>query len=89
MITLEGIQKIHPRVSHHGIHQLVNPRDGRGVIWVNIIQISEVHKDMPLFILLFYHHNISQPLGIQDLLNGSSLFQLVYLYPYCLSVLFR
>ena len=88
MVTLEGIEKIHPGVSHHGIHQLVNPRDGKGVLWANIIQINEVHTDTLLPILLLHHHSISQPLGIQDLLNGSSLFQLVYLYPYCLGVLY-
>ena len=71
------------------IHQLINPRVGKGVLWVNLIQISEVHTHTPLPILFLYYHSISQPLGVEDLLNCSSLFQLVYFYPYCFDMLFR
>ena len=88
MVTLEGVQKTHSRVSHHGIHQLVNSRDGKGVFRANSIQINEVHTDSPLPILLLNHHSVSQSLGIKYLLNGFSLFQLVYLYYYCLVVIF-
>ena len=88
MVTLEGVQKTHSRVSHHGIHQLVNSRDKKRVFWANSIQISEVHVDSPLPILLLNHHSVGQSLGIEDLLNGFSLFQLVYLYPYYLGVIF-
>ena len=88
MVTLEGVQKTYPRVSHRGIHQLVNSRDGKWVFWANSIQTSEVHADSPLPILLLNHHSVGQLFGIKDLLNGFSLFQLVYLYPYCLGVIF-
>ena len=53
----------------------------------NLIQISEIHTHTPLPIFLLYYHSVSQPVGVKDLLNCSSLFQLVYFYPYCLSVL--
>ena len=49
------------------------------------IQNFEVHVDSPLPNLLLNHHSVGQPLGIEDLLNGFSLLQLVYLYPYCLA----
>ena len=66
----------------------VNSRDGKGVFWANFIQISEVHADLPLPTLLLNHQSVGQPLGIKDLLNCFSLFQLVYLYPCCLGVIF-
>ena len=74
---------------HCCIHQLINPTDGKGVLQANLIQISEVHAHILLPILLLYYHSISQLLGVVDLLNCSSSFQLVYFYPYCLNMLFR
>ena len=58
MVPLEGVQETHPRVSYHGIHQLVNSKNGESVFWANFIQISEVHVDSLLPILLFNHHSV-------------------------------
>ena len=88
MVTLKGIQETHPRVSHHGILQMVNSKNGERVFWENFIQICKVHADLPLPILLLHHHSVGQPLEIEDLLNGSNLLQLVYLYPYRIGVIF-
>ena len=49
----------------------------KGVFWANFIQVSEVHADSPLPILLLNQHSVGQPLEIEDLINGSSLLQLV------------
>ena len=73
---------------YYCIYQLINPGEGKKVLRANLIQISEVHTYTPLPILLLYYHSISQPLGVEDLLNCSSLFQLVYFYPYCFGMLF-
>ena len=74
---------------HCCIHQLVNPKEGKGALWANLIQISEVHTHMLLPIVLLYYHSISQSLEVEDLLNCSSLFQLVYFYLYYFGMLFR
>ena len=79
MVTLEDIQETLSKVSHRGIYQLVNFKNREGVFWANFIQISEVHANSPLPIFLLKHHSVDQPLGIEDLLNGSCLLQFVYL----------
>ena len=88
MVTLKGIQETHPRMSHRGVHQLVNSRNGEGVSWVDFVQVSEIQAHSPFPIFLFNHYYVGQPLGIENLLDGSSLLQLVYHYPDYLDMIF-
>ena len=89
MVTLKGIQETHPRMSHHGVHQLVNSRNKEGVFWADFVQVSEIHAHLPFPVFVFNHYYVSQPLEAENLLNGSSLLQLIHLCPDCLDVIFR
>ena len=80
MASLKGIQEAHPGMAHSGIHQLVYSRHGKRVLGASFIQICEVHTYPPLPILLLHYHCISQPLRVENFLNGPSLLKLVHLY---------
>ena len=88
MVTLKGIQETHLRMSHHFVYQLVNSRNGEGVFWEDFVQVSEIHAHLPFPIFLFNHYCVGQPFGVENLLNGSSLLQLIHLCSDCLGVIF-
>ena len=87
MVSRESIKRTHPKVSEGGIYQLVYPWDREGVFRTGLIEISEVHTNPPLPIILFYYHSVSQPLRIENLLYCPSLFQLVGFFFYYIGML--
>ena len=88
MVILKGIQETHLRMSHRGIHQLVNSRNGEGILWADFVQVCKIHAHLPLPVFLFNHYYVGQPFEVEDFLNCSSLLQLVHLYPEYLGVVF-
>ena len=88
MVTLKSIQEIHLMMSYRSIHQLVNSRNGEGVLWTDFVQVRKIHTHSPLPVFLFSHYYVGQPLGVENFLNSSSLLQLVHLYPDCLGMVF-
>ena len=88
MVILKGIQETDPKMSHRGIHQLVNSRNGEVVFWVDFVQFNKIHAHSPLPIFLFNHYCVGQPLEVEDLLNRSSPLQLIHLCPDYLSLVF-
>ena len=58
VISLEGIQKTHPRMTHGCIHQLVYLRYGKWILGTSLIEIREVHAHLPLPSLLLHHHYV-------------------------------
>ena len=77
MISLESIKKTYPRVPEGGVYQLVYPWNKEWIFRTSFIEISEVHTNLALPILLFYYHNVSQPFWIENFVYCPSLFQLV------------
>jgi len=73
----------------NGPSLLVNFRNGEWVFWTGFIQVNEVHAHLPFPIFLLNYYCVGQPLGIENLLNGLSLLQLLYLCLNCLGVIFE
>ena len=57
MVTLKGIQETHLRMSYRGIHQLVNSRNGEGVVWADFVQVCKIptHSLLPIFLVDHYY----------------------------------
>ena len=89
VISLEGIQETHPRMTYGCIHQLVYLRHGKWILGASLIEVREVHAHLPLSSLLFYHHRIGQLLRIKNFLDSLSLFELGHFTPNRLGVLLR
>ena len=88
MITLENVQKTHPLVPIGGIYQLIDLRHRKRVLWACSVQVSEVHANSPLAVLLFYHYGICKPLRKENLLYCASLLQPPNLLPNSFDMLF-
>ena len=73
MVPLKGIQETHPRMSHRGVHQLVNSKNREGVFWAGFVQVCKIHTHSPLLVFLLNHYRVSQPLRVNDFLNISNL----------------
>ena len=86
MIPLESIQETYLRMSYYCINQLVNLRNGEGILQADFIQIHEIHTYTSFPIFLLYYHGISQPLGVKDFLDCPCLLKLVHFNLYCLSM---
>ena len=89
VVSLEGIQKAHPRMAYSCIHQLVHPRHGKRVFWTGLIQICEVYTYSPLSILLLHHYSIGQPVRVKHLFNSLSLLMFDYLVLDSIKIVFR
>ena len=79
MISLKDIQKAHPRITYHRIHQLIYLRHRERVFRTSLIKICKVHTHAPLSHFLFHHHCISQPLEIKHLFDSPCLLEFCYL----------
>ena len=88
MIPLKSIQEAHRRVSVCCIHQLVNSRNGEGILWANFIQIREIYAHTPFPIFLLHHHSIGQSFEIKDFLDCPCLLKFIHLSSHYLSMLF-
>ena len=68
VITLEGVQKTHPRMAYCRIYQLIYPRHREGIFGASLVKVCKVHTNTPFSCLLLHHYSISQPLGVENLL---------------------
>ena len=79
MVSLKGVQEVHPRMAYSGIHQLVYSRHEKRVLGAGYIQIYEVHTNPPFPTLLLHNHCIGQPFRVENFLNSPNLLKLVHL----------
>ena len=80
MVSLESIKEAHPRMAYCCIDQLIYLRKGERILRTGFIQICEVYTNLPLAILLFYHHGVGQLLRIKNLLDSPCSLQFSYLF---------
>ena len=73
MVSLEGIKETHSRMAYHCVDQLIYPRKGERIFQTGFVQVYEIYTYPPLFVLLFYHHDVGEPLGIKYLLDSPLL----------------
>ena len=79
MVSLKGIQKAHPRMTYHRIHQLIYPRHRERVLGTSLIEICKVHTHTSFSYFLFHHYCVSQPLRIKHLFESPCLLEFCYL----------
>lgn len=77
MVPPVGIQETHSVVSGSGVDELVYLWKREAVFGTGLIEVGEVHADLPFSRLLFYHHRVGQPLRIVDLLYYACLEELL------------
>ena len=73
MITLEDIQKTHPRMADSSVYQLIYLGHREWILKANLIQIREINVHLPLPILFLYYYRVYQPFRIEDLHDSPSL----------------
>ena len=89
MVSLESIQEAYSGVAYGCVYQLIYLRHRKRIFWANFIQISEVYTNSPLSALLLYHHSVSQPLRIKNVLDRPRFFKLHHPIPNSVGILFR
>jgi len=55
------------------LHQLIDPREGKAILWAIFIEISEVNADPPLFIFLLHEDWIRELVRVECLLDEAGL----------------
>ena len=78
MVPLKGIEKTHPRMAHHYIHQLIDSRHRERVFRASFIQVYKVYTYAPFPNLLFYHYCISQSFRIEEFFDSPNLLELCH-----------
>ena len=70
------------------IHYLINIKEGKSILWANIIEVRIIDTHVPLAILLKDDHYIGQPLevlNLSDEANGEEFVHfLIYDFLVCL-----
>ena len=89
MVPLESIEEAHSWMAYHCIDQLIYPRKGERIFRTGFIQICEFYTHPSLAVLLFYHHGVSQPLRIKNLLDSPYSLQFSYLFFNSFIMIFR
>lgn len=79
VISLEGVQKAHPRMAISGIHQLVYSWDGKRVLKAHSAKVSRVNTDPP-FPVLLHHYSISHPIRKEHFFNSLILLQFLHFF---------
>ena len=80
MVSLKSIKETHSRMTYSCMHQLIYQRKGEKIFRTGFIQVCEVYTYLLLPILLFYHHDVGQPLRIKNLIDSPCSLQFSYLF---------
>ena len=78
MVTREGIQKTEERAAGGGVHDLVDPREGIGVLGAGLVEVWEVDAEAAASSVLGDDHTVGEPSGMDNFLDDASFLQLFY-----------
>ena len=56
-----------------GIDDLIDAREGEGILVATLVEVFEVDAQAPGFVLLWYHYQICQPIRMLDISDESGL----------------
>ena len=69
-----------------GVDDLINAGEGEGILRASLVEVLEIDTQAPGFVLLWYHHQVCQPVRMFDFSNESGLDKLGQLLPHSLSL---
>ena len=72
-----------------GVDDLVNAGEGEEILRASVVEVFEIDAQAPGFALLWYHHQVCQPVWMFDFSNESGLDEFGHLLPHGLSLGFR
>ena len=56
-----------------GVDDLVDAREGEGILGASLVEVFEVDTQAPRFVLLWYHYQVRQPIRMLDISDESGL----------------
>ena len=68
------------------VDDLINAGEGEGILRASLVEVFEIDTQAPGFVLLWYHHQVCQPVRMFDLSNESGFDKLGELLPHGLSL---
>ena len=69
-VCIEETQRV---MSCCGIDDLIDAREGKGILGASLVEVFEVDTQAPGFVLLWYHYQVRQPIRMFDISDESGL----------------
>ena len=69
-----------------GVNDLINAGEGEGILRAGFVEVFEIDAQALGFVLLWYHHQVCQPVQMFDFSNESGLDEFGQLLPHGLSL---
>ena len=73
MVSIVCIEETQRVVSGCGIDDLINAREGKGILGASLVEVFEVDAQALGFVLLWYHYQIFQPIRMLHISDESGL----------------
>ena len=69
-VCVEETQRV---VSCYGIDDLIDAREGKGILGASLVKVFEVDAQAPGFVLLWFDYQVRQPIRMFDISDESGL----------------
>ena len=73
MLSRVCVKETQRVVSSCGIDDLIDAREGKGILGASLVKVFEVNAHVPGFVLLWYHYQVRQPIRMFDISDESGL----------------
>ena len=64
-----------------GVNDLINAGEGEGILRAGLVEVFEIDTQVPGFVILWYRHQVCQPVQMFDFSNESGFDKLGQLLP--------
>jgi hypothetical protein len=73
MIPKIAVMKTYKAATGHGVHNLIDPGEPKGIFFACLIKIGIINTHPPIFILLEQKNEIGEPIWVVHFLNETSV----------------
>ena len=78
VIARKGIQKTEECAAGGGVHDLVNPWEGIGVLGAGLVEVGEIDAEAASSGVLGDDNTVGEPSGVDNFLDDACFLQLFY-----------